>query len=154
MDSLQCRLNRYVYKCVLCVYVYVIVMHVSICYVECMMCLFTKKCFRLVLHHVGGLGFHKTRLGIIKTCLKWEKHAHGRGSGRSCLWYTGNQPCHLIMPVIHGVMGTAWWSCPWSVAVTIAVDHIPTSHSRDHNFIKRFPAVLFSASQPRIIYVA
>ena len=69
MDSVNCHLDRYMCICMLYVYVYVIVMHVCICYVECMLCLFAKKCFRLVLHHVGGSGFHKTRLGIIKTYL-------------------------------------------------------------------------------------
>ena len=56
MDSVNYRLDRYMYICMLCVYVYVIVMHVCICYVECMLCLFAKKCFGLILHHVGGSG--------------------------------------------------------------------------------------------------
>ena len=55
----------FIYVCV-----YDIVMHVCIGYVRCMLCFFAKKCFRLVLHHVGGLGFHKTRLRIIKICFK------------------------------------------------------------------------------------
>ena len=67
----------------LCVYVYDIVMHVCICYARCLLRLFSKKCFRLVLHHVGGSGFHKARLGIVKICFKQEKHAHDRGSGQS-----------------------------------------------------------------------
>ena len=61
------------------VYVYVIGIYVCICYVECILCLIAKRCSRFFLHHIGGLGFHKTGLGIVKTCLKQEKHAHGKG---------------------------------------------------------------------------
>ena len=83
MDSMYCRLDRYMYICMLCVHVYDIAMHVCIGYVRCMLCFFAKKCFRLVLHHVRDLGFHKARLGIIKTCFKQGNHAHDRGLGQS-----------------------------------------------------------------------
>ena len=64
VNSLSSRLDLYICMCVLYVYVYVMEMHVSIGYNECVLCLFAKKRFRLILHHVGGSGFHKTRLGI------------------------------------------------------------------------------------------
>ena len=70
MDSVNCRLDQYVYICMLYVYVYVIVMHVCICYIECMLCLFAMRCSKHVLYHIGDSSFHKTRLGIVKTCLK------------------------------------------------------------------------------------
>ena len=79
MNSMYCCLDRYVYICMLHVYVYDIGMYVSICYVECMLFLCAILCSRLVLHHVGGSGFHKTKLGIVKTCFKQEKQAHDRG---------------------------------------------------------------------------
>ena len=64
-------------------------MHVCICCVERMLCLIAMRCFRLVLHHVGGSGFHKTRLETIKMCSKQGNHVHDKGSGWSCSWHIG-----------------------------------------------------------------
>ena len=58
MDSLLSRLNRYMYICVLYVYMYDMELHVDICYYKCVLCLLACKCSRLILHHVGGSGFH------------------------------------------------------------------------------------------------
>ena len=68
MDLLLSRLNRYMYICVMYVYVYVMELHVCIGYDKCMLCLLVCKCSRLILHHVGCSGFHKLGSGCFKTC--------------------------------------------------------------------------------------
>ena len=78
MESLLSHLNRYMYICVLYVYVYVMKLHVSIGYYKHMLCLLACKCSRLILHHVGGSGFHKLGSGSLQNMFKRRKLAHDR----------------------------------------------------------------------------